>query len=906
MINTNNNLILVKEEDKTSNIDSWEYRDGKYAITFLGGKTYLYNYGNVQFYKEPKIIDVKNTIVLKNNVPLYSLHKVLVFPKHTRISFKNGFTETLKNNQLTYINSVLTQENSKNCLTYLKHIAREVSIKTEDGQNILGHRYEKVDFVREDSVLATYLSGKLHNELADKKEVVFPFGFNLSQKQAVENALKNSLSVIEGPPGTGKTQTILNIIANAVMRGESVAVVSSNNSATQNVLDKLKKYSVGFIAAYLGNDHNKKKFIQNQDGLRPNVDEWNLEQEEYISRHQEVSAMAVQLNEMLDSNNMLSKFRQEYQDIRTEHEHFMQYYEETNMDDIELNMKADIAAKKVMKLLVGSEMDKSSGKISLFRFVINFFQYGIKNRSFYQNSQERRIAICQKKYYELILAEIQASIKQLEIKLEGYDFEEKMKEYSKLSMLLFRGKLSKKYKGNKQRKLYEQNDLWKNPQDFTKEYPVILSTAYSLRSSLSEQFVYDYVIVDEASQVDLVTGSLACSCAKKAVIVGDLKQLPNVVKEDVKQRTDTIFNQYKLPEAYRYSTHSLLASIRKLFEKIPHTLLKEHYRCHPQIIGFCNQKFYNGELIILTANNQGSKPLMVYKTVEGNHSRERVNIRQIDVITNEVIPQQGLDVARESIGIVTPYRNQTECLQKSFSGTNIQADTVDKFQGRECDTIILSTVDDKITEFADNPNRLNVAVSRAVNKLIVVTDGNESTKETNLKDLIGYIQYHNCEVIESKIYSIFDYLYKSYSESREQYLKDKKRISEFESENLMYEVIREVLGSKEDFSKYGIAVHVPLRMILRDITSLEDKEVQYVMAAGTHVDFLIFSKLSRTAVLVVEVDGYEFHKNGSRQEERDRLKDSIMYKFKLPYIRFKTNESDEQKRLLEILVKCTQ
>jgi len=81
---------------------------------------------------------------------------------------------------------------------------------------------------------------------------VYPFGFNISQKTAVENALKNPLTIIEGPPGTGKTQTILNIIANAIMRNESVAVVSNNNSATRNVEEKLEQYKVDFIAAYLG------------------------------------------------------------------------------------------------------------------------------------------------------------------------------------------------------------------------------------------------------------------------------------------------------------------------------------------------------------------------------------------------------------------------------------------------------------------------------------------------------------------------------------------------------------------------------------------------------------------------------------------------------------------------------
>ena len=59
--------------------------------------------------------------------------------------------------------------------------------------------------------------------------------------------MENQISVIQGPPGTGKTQTILNIIANILMQGKTVQIVSNNNSATENVYEKLSssKYNLG-------------------------------------------------------------------------------------------------------------------------------------------------------------------------------------------------------------------------------------------------------------------------------------------------------------------------------------------------------------------------------------------------------------------------------------------------------------------------------------------------------------------------------------------------------------------------------------------------------------------------------------------------------------------------------------
>jgi len=121
--------------------------------------------------------------------------------------------------------------------------------------------------------------------------------------------------------------------------------------------------------------------------------------------------------------------------------------------------------------------------------------------------------------------------------------------------------------------------------------------------------------------VDLVTGALALSCAKNAVIVGDVKQLPNVVTNEVAKNTKQIFEAYNLDDAYSYVDNSLLSSITKLYKDVPKTLLKEHYRCHSKIIGFCNQKFYNNELIILTQVRDNDKPLVLYKTEKGNHAK---------------------------------------------------------------------------------------------------------------------------------------------------------------------------------------------------------------------------------------------------------------------------------------------
>lgn len=894
MINYNNNLILIKGEDKTENIEKWEYVKGSYIITFRGGKIFKYNYQNVVFCKDPQVIYIKDTIVLKCGIPLNNVHKVLIFGSHTKIIYKNNYRETVESSNLKYINSVDKLPECSNCLEYLRQVAIIIGLRGKDGSNILANRYEKLNIIREDTALAAFLKGKLNKcKQGSGKYIVYPFGFNLSQKNAVEHAINSSMSIIEGPPGTGKTQTILNIIANAIINNETVAVVSSNNSATQNIIDKLNRYKLDFIAAYLGSTDNKKDFIEYQSYKLPEFDDWDLEDERYNEINEELINMSLELDKMLSKKNQLSMLKQERDNLEVEHRNYLKYFKETYSDKNMKNISLKMQSHKIMKLLIYLE-NRNTVKNTFFDYICYLFKFRIINMSLLRENLETQIALCQKAFYETKLKEVEAQISEIEKELESYDFDNAMNQYTYKSVLILKSCIAKKYGNRRERKIYTIDDLWKNSYEFIKDYPVVLSTTYSLSSSLSSEFVYDYIIVDEASQVDLATGALALSCAKKAVIVGDLKQLPNVVTENIKEDTDRVFERFKLNEAYRYSSNSLLSSISSIFKMAPHTLLREHYRCNPRIIQFCNQKFYNGELIILTEDNFDKHPLKVYKTAKGNHKRDNTNIRQVDVIQNEVIPEENLDVNKDSIGIVTPYRNQCKYLQDVFKDTKVKADTVDKFQGQECETVIISTVDDEISTFADDPNRLNVAISRAINQLIVVTDGNEVKGNSNLKDLIDYIEYNNCEIKDSKVYSIFDYLYKSYSEARIQYLKDKKKVSDYDSENLMNSLIEEILSSNEKLEEYAVAVHVPIRMIIRDFEKLDDKAIRYVMAPGTHLDFVIYSKVTKNAILVIEVDGYEFHKEGTKQYERDKLKNLILERYEIPYLRFSTNGSGEK------------
>ena len=211
-------------------------------------------------------------------------------------------------------------------------------------------------------------------------------------------------------------------------------------------------------------------------------------------------------------------------------------------------------------------------------------------------------------------------------------------------------------------------------------------------------------------------------------------------------------------------------------------------------------------------------------------------------------------------------------------------------------------MDDEISDFVDDPHLINVAVSRAKKQLILIVSGNMQPAEKNISQLLAYIQYHNFEIQKSKVYSIFDYLYKQYAEARQAYLKHYQRVSEYDSENLMYALISDVLG-QERFSYLDVVCHFPLRMVIRDFQGLSDRECAYVLNPATHLDFLIFERMSHRPALAIEIDGYAFHQTGSVQAGRDEMKDHVLSAYDIPLLRFSTNGSGEKQRLVDQLMK---
>lgn len=327
-------------------------------------------------------------------------------------------------------------------------------------------------------------------------------------------------------------------------------------------------------------------------------------------------------------------------------------------------------------------------------------------------------------------------------------------------------------------------------------------------------------------------------------------------------------------------------------------MLKEHYRCHPKIIEFCNQKFYDNQLITLSTDKGQKDVIKAISTPAGNHARNHLNQREIDVIINEILPDLS-HIHPSQIGIITPYNQQKAALIAKLH-PEIEIDTIHKFQGREKQAIILTSVDNEINDFINDKKILNVAISRAKRYLYLVYCPQFCKSQNHYNDFIAFIQYHRFETKPSQVKSIFDLLYKANQKARIAYLKGKKRISNYESENLLSALLDEIL-LKDSFSSLCYAVHIPLSRLVNDVENLQEMAwIDFINNTLTHIDFVIYHKFNKKPILCIEVDGFIYHQS-PKQQKRDTMKDRILEHYGIALLRLPTTGSQEARIIEERL-----
>lgn len=787
-----------------------------------------------------------------------------------------------------------TKMKQEDIYKYFREIAEErvVLAKNEQERKIAGNivnQFNKlVSYDR--SALNAYINQNVKH-YPKKEHLIYPFGINETQMEAVSNAFISQISIIEGPPGTGKTQTILNILANILINGQTCAVVSNNNPAVENVYEKLAKVDLDFLIAKLGKTENRENFFTNIKYQKPINNGSPVELFE-------ITNILNRVKSYLTAKNDLARLTAEIKELEIEKEYLDKWHQDYPEIKIIDTSKYKLAPAKTVELqaylrILADDFISFKKKIDLM------FHYHIFKNKFLNDLENRQnfIFSLQYAYYEKVLKEKNQEKIKIEAKLQQVDFNKEIELLRNESMNYLYYYIIKKMPNCKPD--FNLNDYRNNFDNFTKCFPIIGSSTHSLLNSIGNGYIFDYVIVDEASQQDIVPGILCFGCTKNVIIVGDRKQLQHIpIKSNLTCRKDF----------YDCQKYSLLDSVSEIFgDRVPRTLLKEHYRCHPKIIQFCNKQFYDNELIAMTEDH-GEKSLSLITTALGNHMRNFGNLREIQSLLK--IHTQEQVFFKDSIGFIAPYNKQIELAKNHLSDDFIK-DTIHKFQGRECDEIVFSTVLDKKRcyqqqiNFVDDASLVNVAVSRAKNKFTLVTGNNVFTSNNkHLAALIRYIEYYANEemLYDSPVISAFDLLYREYDKSLEKLnARLNKQDSRYKSEQIVATLIRDIL-SLETFKTLTFHQQIYLKQLVSINHELFTDDENTFIKNNSSCDFVIYYQIGKKPLAVIEVDG-GYH---SKPEQiiRDKKKNSILAKANIPLLRLPTIESEIRIEIIDHLRKC--
>ncbi len=920
-------LILIRNkdtnqfEDATDSINrfDWLENNTKIEIQYIAGnRCYTYAASRVKVLALKGTIGVTDEIILEEGVPIDAVETILDYDSHIKIVTCSGDSKVIEKKLLRLEKSMSETEETKRVKVYFEQLfvmltklqtAKPNSETIENEENpkmsFLEFQFNKVLRISESSVLGHYLGRKPPVTYSDEEPLIFPFSFNLSQKEAVTNALTHQVSIVQGPPGTGKTQTILNLLANLLLRGKHVAVVSNNNSPVENVIEKLEKYGYGYLIAQLGSGENQERFFEREMHTLPDFETYVISEEERLKLEAELVNLMSQLENLLKVQNQLACSKEMLIKYQTERTHYESVNNETHVYPSEISIRKKWSKDKLFQLV--QELESVTGidyKLTILQKVQYFLDFGIYNFNKIEGDALELIKSSYQLFYNQSIELLSSEIAGCELTLQSGNMSQLMERYTEVSESLFKNAL-----GKMDLSLYNQSytkkEYLKQYRTFKKRYPIATSTTHSLLSSCPKQYKFDWVITDESSQVDLMTAYLTMSAANNMVVVGDPQQLNQIPEKLLVPKSDVLSFDMGLSEVYNYATKNMITSIMGVFgESVPMTRLTEHYRCHPQVIRYCNEKYYDNTLVIMTEGHYDDKVLKLVKTAPGNHARNLgntwFNTRQAEIIRDEVLGCINDGAYNpETIGIIAPYRCQVEEIEKHIKAPKIAVDSVHKFQGREKDTIIFSTTVNELNNFVDQPELVNVAVSRAVKELVVLCPSNGFKQHgSHIGDLIRHMEYNAIcsEVVISAKTSVFDLLYNEYSEHLLSYQKKVKEVSDVASENVLYAVIEELL-EEERFNSFKCVLHTPLHGIVGDFSLLTDEETRFAKHPNAHVDFLIYNRHDKEPVLAVEVDGFAFHKNSPEQLVRDEKKNSILEKIGLPLIRLATYESGERERL---------
>ncbi|MQA04456.1 MAG: AAA family ATPase [Streptosporangiales bacterium] len=556
---------------------------------------------------------------------------------------------------------------------------------------------------------------------------------NDAQQQALASAATAPLTVITGPPGTGKSQIVAGIVAEAWLREESVLLASTNNAPVDDVIEDKAKAVHPALLLRTGNKEKQTRLRSQLEtllaegvGEAPSGDPGDLQppRMELDQLRRELRSYLQGAQRLLDAATARDRARR------------LVWPDGQSPADIQytaLRRRAERALGTRWRRLAGWRARRCLRSVGLADSAVP-----IADLTGWAAAEERYQAAAEVKLREVDVERMCADLTAAEA------------AWQDVSRDVVVGRLVQGYAAGRealQRLVDVLGDDSSNRSAMGEVMRAVkgwATSALSVRGNFDcRAGSIDLVVIDEASQCNLAQVLPLAYRAKRLVVIGDPHQVAPVVTTASAQLHRIAAQHGTTHEALVevHQTHGEDSAFTAFAARVPGGpyLLDEHYRCHPEIIGFCNEQFYEGRLRVLTevdVEDRSPRGLewrdVIGTTAPGPAGQSSVNEAEAAAIVDWI---RRAEVPPEAIGVVTPFRAQAGQIGRGLRRAapdgrfeKVKIGTAHTFQGAARHTMLFSAVLSKeasagtVGWLEKERNLVNVAVSRAQRHLVVFGD----------------------------------------------------------------------------------------------------------------------------------------------------------------------------------------
>ena len=602
---------------------------------------------------------------------------------------------------------------------------------------------------------------------------ILPLPLSAPQRAAVESARTSPLTVVTGPPGTGKSYTITAMVLDALQSGRTVLITSHMDKALQVVADRVEEF-VGEVGVARSGGRSAQRAL---------ADKLKRLTGPRAPRTPDLSQLESGLRRTEKARDELESYSERFKTIVANERQWSALHQESErlepicplpMHDwtvAELGGVERLAAKSRANIESGNWFRRWWGGLQQAKLTkligapVNWESNwnDIDELLHVQRLRQDRAAVERKlntdfpanamwdRLLEIARERDQAALELVRLRrrqclAEMAGATEHRGQLRQFATLLRR----------RRHDLKEQIQRSLNSETLLQAFPIWCCTNRSLNEILPcETGLFDLVIIDEASQCDPATAAAALLRGKRAVVVGDPAQLTHVSFLSAAREQAAV-----VKHGLSSATHQRFRYRRSIFDiaadgvEQPHFfLLNEHFRSDPRIIAFSNREFYEDGLRVMTARptaepSSTRSPLALFRVQGERRGKSSVNEVEAEFVVERIrqIVEQQRSGEALSLGVISPFRDHADFIldrlledltPEEMARHRLVVGTAHSLQGDEKDIVLLSASVDPNAHFASlrflqSPNLLNVALTRARQRLEVVSSVDPGQLPTGL------------------------------------------------------------------------------------------------------------------------------------------------------------------------------